>query len=92
MFRYPYYWEEGGGQKGYQNILIFCVFIILCIFQNFIFSNFTDSAKHHLKTFIPIQAETFLQQNFIQTEVGRNKSNNACLFSALRSDITDDNE
>ena len=27
MFRCPYYWEEGGGQEGYQNVLIFYVLI-----------------------------------------------------------------
>ena len=27
MFRCPYFWEEGGGQEGYQNVLIFYVLI-----------------------------------------------------------------
>ena len=28
MFRCPYYWEEGGGQEGYHNVLIFYVLIM----------------------------------------------------------------
>ena len=27
MFRCPYFWEEGGGQEGSQNVLIFYVLI-----------------------------------------------------------------